>query len=466
MPGFFERLEARAGVVDSLLCVGLDPHPDDLPESSAAAAREFCLRLIEATHPFAAAFKPNSAFFEIYGAAGIEALAAVIAAVPQGIPVVLDAKRGDIGSTSAAYARAAFDTLGANAITVNPYLGQDAVQPFLDDPGKGVFLLCRTSNPGAGDLQDLMTGGAPLYMEVARLAERWNTKSNLGLVVGATYPAELAELRGAHPELWFLAPGIGAQGADLKAALSAGLRSDGMGLLVPVSRGISRAADPATAARGFRDELNDARRQPQALQAGLDPARARLADDLLRLGCVQFGEFTLKSGAASPIYLDLRRLAGDPVVLARAARAYLALLHPLVFDRVAGLPYAALPIAAAICLQGGWPLVYPRKEVKDYGTKSAVEGPYIDGETVVVVDDLITTGGSKFEAIDKLKAAGLNVTDVAVLVDRGSGAAALAERGLHLHSVFMLHTLLDYWRARDAITQEQYAAALAFLEQV
>jgi len=254
---FIDELNRRAQQADSLLCIGLDPHPADLPSQTPQALRAFCLNLIEQTAPFAAAFKPNSAFFEVFGAEGIAVLLEVIAAVPEGIPVILDAKRGDIASTAEAYARSAFSTLGAHAITLSPYLGRDSIDPFLADPGKGVFLLCKTSNPGAADLQDLavMATGEPLYMAVARLARTWNTKNNIGLVVGATQPEAMARIRAAAPELWFLAPGVGVQGGDMETALKAGLRRDGKGLLLPVSRGIARAADPAAAAAKLRDEI-------------------------------------------------------------------------------------------------------------------------------------------------------------------------------------------------------------------
>ena len=153
---FFTRLEARANQCNSLLCVGLDPHPADLKAPTAGAARDFCLRLIEATADLAAAFKPNAAFFEAFGPEGTRVLEEVIQAVPKGIPVILDAKRGDIASTAQAYARAAFETLKADAITLSPYLGYDSLEPFLADAERGVFLLCKTSNPGAADLQDLL----------------------------------------------------------------------------------------------------------------------------------------------------------------------------------------------------------------------------------------------------------------------------------------------------------------------
>ena len=462
---FFEFLEQRSREADSLLCVGLDPHIRDLPQPTVAGVRDFCLSLIEATAPFAAAFKPNSAFFEVFGGEGIETLKAVIAAVPAGIPVLLDAKRGDIGSTSHAYAQAAFGHLGAHALTVNPYLGEDAVAPFLTDPAKGVFLLCKTSNPGAADLQDLETSGQPLYLHVAQLAKKWNTNQNLGLVAGATYPQVIARLRRAVPDLWFLAPGIGAQGADLPSALAAGLRSDGLGVLVPISRAISQAADPAAAAKDFRDALNAAHKNGVH---GATPGfrHAQLADDLLDLDCIQFGEFKLKSGQLSPIYLDLRRLVGNPAALARAAAAYRDLLQPLRFDRLAALPYAALPIATAVSLQSGWPMIYPRKETKAYGTQAAIEGPYEKGETVVVIDDLVTTGESKFEGIEKLAAAGLQVHDVVVLIDRRApGSTVFSKRGLTLHSVLSLPDLLDYWHSRNAVSSQQKEAVLSFLHK-
>lgn len=461
---FFEFLEQRSTEVDSLLCIGLDPHGDLLPQPTAQAARDHCLRLIEATAPFAASFKPNSAFFEAFGPEGMQVLQDVIAAIPEGIPVILDAKRGDIGSTAQAYARAAFGQLGAHAITVSPYLGSDSVSPFREDPSKGIFLLCKTSNSGAGDLQDLPVNGVPLYLHIARLAKRWDANKNVGLVVGATYPVITAELRSEVPDLWFLAPGVGAQGGDLEATVSAGVRTDGMGLLVPISRAISEAEDQVKTAQDFRDAINKAKGKRLRFKSAFP--HARLADDLLRLGCVQFGEFKLKSEQTSPIYLDLRRLVADPTVLGRVALAYTKLLQSLHFDRLAALPYASLPIATAISLQTGWALIYPRKEAKDYGTRSAIEGIYESGETVVVIDDLVTTGESKFEGIEKLNAAGLKVHDIVVLIDRQSpGSNAFSERGLKLHAVLNLTDLLFHWRQRKAISESQYEASLAFLKQ-
>jgi uridine monophosphate synthetase len=461
---FFARLERRARAANSLLCVGLDPHLELLPEASAGAAKEFCLRLIEQTSEFACAFKPNSAFFEMFGAPGWTVLREVIAAVPPEIPVILDAKRGDIASTARAYAQAAFEGLGASAVTLNPYLGYDAVEPFLEDPGRGVFLLCKTSNPGADDLQNHAGSIEPLYLRVARLAEEWNRRDNLGLVVGATQPQALADVRAVTPELWILAPGIGVQGGDLTAALRAGLRIDGYGMLIPVSRSIAAADSPAREAARLRaairerqtdaDAVNNGKRttskpafnqapEPQS-QLSASPAQSReaadaprtkesalqlsdhlaeLADELLAAGCVQFGDFMLKSGERSPIYFDLRLLAGRPKLLAKVAEAYLPVLERLEFDRLAAVPYAGLPIATAVSLRSGCPLVYPRKERKTYGTGASVEGGFESGEKVLLLDDLATTGGSKFEAIEQLAEVGLQAEDVVVLSPLGSWPA-------------------------------------------
>ena len=501
METFFSFLEKRVDDCSSLLCVGLDPHITELEKPTAASALDFCLRLIKATAPYAAAFKPNAAFFEVFGAEGWSALRQVILAIQaesdrlgSHIPVILDAKRGDIASTAEAYATSTFLNLGADGITLNPYLGKDTIEPFITDQEKGVFLLCKTSNPGSGDLQDLlvMRDGSVntnisrssflfLYEYVAHLAQTWNTKNNIGLVVGATYPEILARVRLAAPDLWFLVPGVGAQGGDLEAALQAGLRKDGQGVLINVSRSISRAADPRQAAAELRDEMLGIRGSKTSVRKTIPASDSRftthdspklnnelsvLADALLSAGCVKFGEFTLKSGLTSPIYIDLRQIITHPKLLEQVASAYLPLLKNLEFDRLAGLPYAAIPIATAVSLQGRYPMIYPRKEVKTYGTKAEIEGEYQAGETAVVIDDLATTGGSKFEAIEKLTGAGLKVKDVVVLIDRQSGAkGSLAEAGYNLHSVLTITQLLDFWESTGSVDKDKIKAARAFLRQ-
>ncbi len=268
MESFFSFLEKRVDDCSSLLCVGLDPHLSDLTSPTAASARDFCLNLVRQTSRYAAAFKPNAAFFEVFGAEGWTALKHVVEAIGEEshrmgsrIPIILDAKRGDISSTAKAYAQSAFENLGVDCITLNPYLGKDSVEPFIKNSERGVFLLCKTSNAGSMDLQNLlvMPMGSdtpmPLYIYVAKLAQQWNEKNNVGVVVGATHPQIMEMIRAAAPDLWFLAPGVGAQGGELEITLNSGLREDGKGLLLPISRAISRADDPGRAAAEIRDEI-------------------------------------------------------------------------------------------------------------------------------------------------------------------------------------------------------------------
>jgi uridine monophosphate synthetase len=273
----------------------------------------------------------------------------------------------------------------------------------------------------------------------------------------------MAQVRALAPNSWFLVPGIGAQGGDLAATLAAGLRPDGMGLLINVSRQIARADDPKAEAIRLRDTINAARQstidsQPSTI--------GQLARDLIASGCVRFGEFKLKSGILSPIYMDLRRLVTHPAILRRVAQAYAEKLATLQFDRLAGIPYAALPIATAIGLEMGRPMIYPRREAKEYGTRATVEGDFVAGETIVVIDDLTTTGGSKLEAIEKLEEVGLVVRDIVVLIDRGQGAAELlGQAGYQLHTVVTLPTLLDEWVRSGAITQQQFEQVTMFLSK-
>jgi len=286
MESFFSFLEKRVDDCSSLLCIGLDPHISELNEPSAASALDFCLNLVKHTARYAAAFKPNAAFFEVFGAEGWTVLKQVVEAINQEsnrlgsrIPIILDAKRGDIASTAEAYAKSAFETLGVDCITLSPYLGKDSIEPFIQNQEKGIFLLCKTSNSGSGDLQDLLVtidyrpqtmdtesssmvngqSSVPLYEHVAKIAQTWNTKNNIGLVVGATHVDALKRVRAVAPNLWFLAPGVGAQGGELESALSAGLRKDGKGMLIPISRGISRAESPAKAAAELRDSMLEIR---------------------------------------------------------------------------------------------------------------------------------------------------------------------------------------------------------------
>ena len=262
MDSFVERLDAAMTRNRSLLCVGLDPWPPSMPIDDIAA---FNRAIIDATADLVCAYKPNFAFYEAEGIAGLEALRQTIEAAPDGVPMLLDAKRGDLGNTAIAYAKAAFEVWGADAVTVNPYQGRDALQPFLDYADRGVFILARTSNPGSAEFQDLRVRGPvgerPLYEEVAGQACAWNDNGNVGLVVGATVPEELARVRSIAGSMPVLVPGVGAQGGDLEASVRNGTDANGRRALISASRSVlyaSSGRDFADAARAEALRLRDA----------------------------------------------------------------------------------------------------------------------------------------------------------------------------------------------------------------
>ena len=486
---FFAKLEAAAHRNETLLCIGLDPTPEACPSQFLAAgldsqaesvdrADRTCEALlawnravIEATSDLVCCYKPNIAFYEAMGKAGMGLLRATIAAIPPHIPVLLDAKRCDVGTTAAAYARACFEDLGVDAVTLSPYLGQDSIAPFAAYKDKGLFVLCHTSNPSAGTFQKLSVRGGqrddedrPLYIQVAREAVSWSP--NVGLVVGATYPEALAEVRTAAPDAWLLAPGIGAQGGDLEAALASGLRADGLGVLVATTRSVTQADDPRQAAADIRAQISTAQAKLRVESKRVEPPPAPHASagaeshrdliiGLAELGALQFGDFTLASGKRSSMYVDLRLLVSRPNLMQAAACAYARKLNSLECDRIAGIPYAALPIGMAVSLASGVPLIYNRKESKSHGLGKDIEGLWQPGERVVIIEDVITTGGSIVSSVELFRAAGLVVEDAVVLLDRQQGGVEnLRKAGIRVHSVLELSDVLDLLAATGHIPAE------------
>ena len=485
---FYAKLEAAARRNNTLLCVGLDPTPEACPfhfpagvnvppDQPAKRNDRTCqellawnLSVIEATADLVCCYKPNIAFYEALGQPGMTLLRATIAAVPTHIPVLLDAKRGDVGSTAAAYARACFEDLRVDAVTLSPYLGQDSIAPFAKYEDKGLFVLCHTSNPSAGVFQKLMVRGGhsddedSLFLRVAKEAVNWSP--SVGLVVGATYPDALAEVRAVAPDAWLLAPGIGAQGGDLEAALKAGLRADGLGVLVAATRSVTQADDPRQAAALIREGINTARAHSfsptknEAAGSALRPssvpdANRELITGLADLGALQFGDFTLASGKRSSMYVDLRLLVSRPDLMQAAAAAYAKELAALQCDRIAGVPYAALPIGMAVALASGVPLIYNRKESKSHGLGKDIEGLWQPGERVVIIEDVITTGGSIVSSVELFRAAGLVVEDAIVLLDRQQGGVEnLRKAGIRVHSVLALGDVLDLLSETGHIPEE------------
>lgn len=265
---FLQRLHVASGANDSLLCVGLDPDPACLPDG--VGLDQFLAGIVEATHDLVCCFKPNLAFFEAIGLAGQQALRRLLETIPAQVPVLVDAKRGDTAQSMRAYARAVFEDLDADAVTVNPYLGGDSLRPFFEYPDRCVFVLCKTSNPGAGEIQDVLVDGSePLFIHVARRALTWDRHGTLGLVVGATYPADVGRVRQIAPAAPILLPGVGAQSGDLQGAVQAAVDEKGSLAIVNASRSVlyaSRGSDWQAAARAealrLRVAINSARAQP------------------------------------------------------------------------------------------------------------------------------------------------------------------------------------------------------------
>lgn len=443
---FFAKLESRVKSFTTNLCVGLDPSfsQDEIsrlgPEACMKLALEQNLTIIERTAPFTACYKPNAAFYEAFGSLGIEVLKKTIEAIPGEIPVLLDAKRGDIGSTAKAYAQAVFGYLGADAVTLNPYMGKDTVEPFLEWEDKAVFILCRTSNPGAPLIEELPVDGKPLYLKVAQEFASWSPR--IGLVVAGNDPASLKAVREVAPSVWILAPGIGAQGGKADKAMQAGSRTDGSGILVVAARSVAEASDPGEAARALRDTMRQAVsvRSPAA-----DPLKQELIKYLIETGCFKLGEFTLKSGKKSPFYIDLRKLISNPAAMQVAGKAYARLASTLMYDRIAGIPSAGLPLATVASLSTNKPMIWPRMPIKEHGTGNRIEGSFEREEVILLLDDLITTGLSKIEAIDIVRSEGLEVRDLVVLIERGrEGRRDMEKAGVQLHAFLQVGEIFDY----------------------
>ena len=274
--GFAGHMQAAAERNNSLLCVGLDPDMSRFPEhlralSPKQALIEFCTAIVDATSDLVAAYKPNLGFFVAYGIPGLEALVEIRKRIPASIPVILDAKIGDMATTTAAYARGYFDEWGFDAVTVNPYQGEDSLTPFFNYAGKGVIVLCKTSNAGGAELQDQLIGHDPreaVYLKMADRIQSWSERypATIGLVAGATYPSHLAEIRRRCPELPILLPGIGAQAGDLEGSVRAGLDVHGGALLASASRSILYAGAGVDFATKSRAEAERLRNQINAIR--------------------------------------------------------------------------------------------------------------------------------------------------------------------------------------------------------
>lgn len=472
---FAERLQRSIDRSQSLLFVGLDPNLEMMPACFGSPGNTNIIRglqnwlefVIEQTADLVCAYKPTLGFYEALGAPGLELLQQVLKAVPSHIPIILDAKHGDL-NTSTLFARTVFEQWQIDAITLNPYAGQDQIAPFLVYPGKAVFVLCCTSNPSAGVLQAYPTTESPLYLEVAKEAKHWGTPEEVGLEVGTTVPEVLAQVRAIAPERLILARSIWQEGADLNQILAAGLNASGEGLLIPVPQDLLSHEHPAEPLRSLRADVNQARAQVIREGSTCDlwlsdvctlnqHPHLDLILQLYDIGCILFGNFVQASGATFPYYIDLRKIISNPQIFHQILSAYAGILKDLSFDRIAGIPYGSLPTATGLALRLNHPMIFPRKEVKAHGTRRVIEGNFQPGETIVVVDDIMISGKSVMEGAAKLQSVGLKVDDIVVFLDHEQGVKdRLQENGYRAHSVLTISEITETLYQAGRINEEQF----------
>lgn len=495
-PETFIRKIEKQWEHEKFVCIGLDPVLEKLPRNITKKYKsldeqyfQFNKAIIDSTADLVCAYKPQVAHYEEVGELGWRALKKTreyLLKKHPNIPVILDAKRGDIGSTNDFYAKAIFDNMKFDGVTVHPYLGKEALEPFLKRKEKGVIVLVRTSNPGAGEFQDIKNKkGEPLFLTVARtVAKEWNANGNCALVVGATYPKELAQIRKIVGDIPFLIPGIGAQGGDIEETVKAGVNSKNQGIIIHSSRAIifaSNGADFADVARQKTKELSDKINQVRQggelknKSNGLTKAQQELSLHLFDIGAVKFGAFKLKlhdthpKAPLSPIYIDLRVLRRTPKAKAAAIKVYEELVKPLKFDLIADIPTAATPLASSLSDRLKIGMITPRADKKTHGSGAKVDGMLKNdkGKLAVLIDDLVTRADSKLEAAQTLRNAGVKVKDVVVLIDREQGGAVeMAKNNLNLHSAFTMQQMLDYFLKVKRLSQKKHDNILQGIENL
>ena len=493
---FFDQLNRVISTNQSLLYVSLDPSPEVWPEcyntlaepqtgnlSETTSQNQQSLRpledwlqwLIAETANLVCAFKLNPEFYRLLGIDGMKLMAKIFSTIPDHIPIILDAHHSDLNS-SAIFAQTIFRDWQIDAVTLNAYAGQDLAVPFLLYPDQGIFVLCTSTNPAAQTLQTYPSQDAPFYLHLANESRTWGPPEQVGLEVGALTPDVLARIRTAAPERVILARSVWTEGNNLRDLLEAGLNSEGNGLLIPVP------AEILTPSKGDREKSVVG--AIQALQAQVNQVRAAVAQarpacavwvpdvcllkqrphedlvlQLYDIGCLQFGDFVQASGKTFSYYIDLRTIISNPQVFEKVIAAYATVLKDLSFERIAGIPYGALPTATGLALRLNYPMIFPRKEVKAHGARRLVEGHYQAGETAVVVDDIMISGNSAIEGAAKLQSVGLNVQDIVVLIDHEKGVIErLKQNGLRGHAVLTISEIAETLLEAGRLTEDQFQA--------
>lgn len=472
---FADKLQQAIARNQSLLFLGLDPNLEILPKKYISGGNiveslwHWLKDQIDITKDLVAAYKPTLGLYLALGAPGMELLQRTLAAIPSDIPVILDVKHGDI-NTSTILARTIFQDWGVDAVTLSPYSGQDHIAPFLVYPDKAAFILCSTSNPAATALQGYPSSEKPLYLQVVQEAKNWGTPEQLGLEVGTTSPEVLARVRQLAPERIILARSIWAEGGNLTDILAAGLNYNGEGLLIPIPLDILGSDSARKKIDSLREEINQSRTKaidegsscsvwlPDVCVLNKHP-HLDLILQLYDIGCIMFGNYVQASGETFPYYIDLRKIISQPQIFYQVLNAYAEIIKDLKFDRIAGIPYGSLPTATGLALQMEKPMIFPRKEVKAHGTRRAIEGNFEEGEKVLVIDDILISGKSVMEGAEKIKAAGLEVSDIVVFLDHERGVKdRLKANGYNAYSALTISEITNTLYQAGRISSEQYQA--------
>jgi uridine monophosphate synthetase len=499
--GFFIQLTDAIASRQSLLVTGLDPNPEMLQSWAArrgmagrsflSQARHWIKAVIEATAPHVCAYKPSLGFYQALGPVGLELLLEVRDLVPRELPLIIDSKHGDLNSSSA-LAQYLFRELAADAVTLSPLAGQDIAAPFLLYPGKAVVITCHSSNQAARVLQHYPDEQDPLYLRIVRESQLWATPEQLLLEVGTSDPAILARVRQEAPERFLILRSLWGEEERLEAMLRAGFTAAGDGLLLPLPQNLLVEDDIAERAEALKLQIQASReawlaerqqQQPTSCDVWLqaqsevmppgpqlpalqqhDPLKDLILD-LFDIGCLLFGDYVQASGAVFNYYVDLRQIISDPNLFHRVLHAYAGCMGELAFDRIAGIPYGSLPTATGLSLLLHKPLIYPRKEVKAHGARRLIEGDFEDGDLVVVVDDILITGGSVLEGIGKLESSGLVVHDVVVFIDHGGdhdrqARERLAAAGYRCHAVLDIARITRVLHRAGRLSDAQAATLL------
>ena len=459
---FIEKLDRAIAQNNTLLIVGLDPNPEMIPQGQNI--QDWLKLIIEQTQDKVCAYKPTLGFYQAMGSAGIELLESILPLIPASIPIILDAKHGDL-NTSTLFAETVFEKWGIDAITINPLSGQDEAAPFLLHPDKTVFVTCRTSNPTASIIQDYPNATSPLYLALVKEAQKWGTSEQVALEVGTNDASILRSVRENAPERLILARSLWTS-TDIAPLIAAGLNDSGNGLLIPIPQDFLRQETLENSIIDLNQNINTIRQEVTDRFCQIWTSDVCLLTDhphqdlilqLYDLDCILFGDYIQASGEKFPYYIDLRKIISQPQIFQLVLNAYSEILETLRFDRIAGIPYGALPTATGLSLRLHHPMIYPRKEVKAHGTRRVIEGDFEPGEKVVVIDDILISGKSAIEGAEKIESQGLKVEEIVVFIDHERGVKdRLKAKGYNVHSVLKISEINQTLYEAGRISQEQY----------